>query len=211
MKISQIIIIVIFIIFLIAHISQVSTSNLDISLEEIDKNGAKLYTGKSPSCAIEFILSILNDRNNKIFYINITGVIIGILLGVIQLNYINNLNLNNSLKILLHSIIIISYIILIILSGVTFDSDGYLLNKLASLVDPSKLTIENITSFNFFAMGISSKTNNLQIGLKPFVPFLGALTVSSLIIIITSIDELSSKSSSNYESISDTNISSDSI
>lgn len=211
MKITQIVIIVIFIIFLIAHISQVSTSKLDIFLEELSENGKKKCgsiqeSDKMVSCTTDFLLSVLKDRNNKIYYINITGVVIGLLLGVIHLNYINKLDLNDNLKILLHSIIIIIYITLIILSGIIFDSDGYLLNKIFSLVDPSKLTIENIINFNISAIGISLKTNNLQIGLKPFVPFLGALSVSSLIIIITSIDELSSKSTSNYSSISSESI-----
>jgi hypothetical protein len=188
MKISQIVVIVIFIIFLIIHISLVSTSNLDIIVKEYAEKMIELCKDKKSdeliNCQNNYATSILNDRDSTINNINIIGIITGILLGVVQINYINTINMNNSIKLVVHSIILIIYIILIYLCGTSYTDDGEYLR----LQSKSRDTIY--------------KGKYLQLGLKPLLPFLGALSITSLSIIITSIDELSSKSSNNYSSIS---------
>ena len=213
MKTVQIVIIVIFIIFLIIHISLVSTSNLDIDIKEYmddttkkcnhlveQKQDIQVFYG----CSITTIQNKLNQRSNQIMMINIIGVIIGILLGVIQINYINKLTINNNIKIITHTLIIIIYLILIIIGSVVFDDDGYLINKISTIINWHNIQINNPTE-NILNI-LNLKTNNIRVGLKPIVPFLGALAISSLSIIVITGEEMNSKSISDYSSISSESI-----
>lgn len=213
MKTVQIVIIVIFIIFLIIHISLVSTSNLDIDIKEYMDDTTKkcnhLVEQKQDiqviyNCSITTIQNKLNQRSNQIMLINIIGVIIGILLGVIQINYINKLTINNNIKIITHTLIIIIYLILIIIGSVVFDDDGYLINKISTIINWHNIQINNPTE-NILNI-LNLKTNNIRVGLKPIVPFLGALAISSLSIIVITGEEMNSKSISDYSSISSESI-----
>ena len=204
MNTIQIGVIGIFVVLIIVHIILISSSNLDYNGMEDYKKWEKnmeetcskiTNVEEKTKCDLDgglSLLSTLNNRDSAISNINMIGIIIGILLGVIQINYLNKMKMTNSLKLTVHIVLLIIYITLIVLSGASYSDKGIFVKQMIDtmLYDQTK--------------AFDIKTNYTQLALKPLVPFLCALSITSLGIIITTIDESSSKSSNNYSSISST-------
>jgi hypothetical protein len=166
MNILNIIVISIFIIFVITYIVMISSLNLNpnIDLNADDDNNNN---------------NLLTKRNNDINNLNIIGTIVGILLGVIDMNYINRLQITNEKFLIgINTIKLIIYVTLICLAGTTY-SDFYKYIE-------TELKIDNPNTSNKLVNDYAK----WSIAIKPLVPFLSALSIQSLIIIITNIEKI---------------------
>jgi len=123
--------------------------------------------------------NLVVKRESDINNLNIIGIIVGILLGVIDVNYINKLQITNEkLLIGLHTIKLVIYVTLLGLAGTTY-SDYYKLIEVELKSNTEK------TSTNMV-----NDSAKWKIAIKPLVPFLCALCINTLIIIITNIEKI---------------------
>ena len=153
----NILVISIFIIFVITYIILIDNLNLNpitLKLSEEDKN------------------VLLTKRKDNINNLNIIGVIVGILLGVVDIHYVNNIkNDDNTVIFEIQIIKLIIYITLISVAGTSY-SDYYTLAQ---------------SSNGSHVIDESQKWN---IAIKPLIPFLCALSIQSLIIIIKHLENI---------------------
>jgi len=182
MNILKIIILLIFFVFTITYIVLISNLELNPSLSRSN-------------------IDLLNKRDKDINNLNIIGIIFGIVISIADIYIINKLEITNKiLVILMHTIKLIIYIILISISGTTY-SDYYTLIKTMSVEDTNAPTPTNT---------IVDSSAKWSIAIKPLVPFLCALAIQSIMIILTNIDNLISgsyqKNSISPLSSEDTNI-----
>ena len=164
MNILKIIILLIFIVFTITYI---------VLISKLDVNPSKIN------------IDLINKRDKDINNLNIIGIIFGIIISVTDIYIINKLNIKSeTLLIIMHMIKIIIYIVLISISGTTY-SDYYTLIKTMSVEDTNAPTPTNT---------IVDNNAKWSIAIKPLVPFLCALSIQSMIIILTNFDNLFSGS-----------------
>lgn len=146
--------------------------------------------------------NILKKRDSDINNLNIIGTIVGILLSVIDFNYINKLQITNEKLILgLQIFKLIIYITLLALAGTTY-SDYYKFIEVELKMESDDESPDK---------SLSTLVDNYakwSIAIKPLVPFLCALSIQTLIIIITNIEKLSSTS---YDKLSPTDSNSDGL
>jgi len=133
---------------------------------------------------LDLSISDTNQLTTNINNLNIIGIMVGILLGVIDINYINKLEINNTHIIILCVIKLIVYISLIGIAGSTYSDYK---------------TIQN-------------KDNNAKwsIAIKPLIPFLCAISIQTLILIINKLNSTDYKILNSKENL-DSSIDSSSI
>lgn len=190
MNILNIIVISIFLIFVVTYIIMISTLNLN-----------PISSTDNPD-----INNLLKKRDSDISNLNIIGTIVGILLGVIDINYINKLQITNEKLIIgLHTIKLIIYIVLIGLAGTAY-SDYYKLIEVEYKMSGDKSSSLSPSTSDKLPTNLVDNSAKWSIAIKPLVPFLCALSIQTLIIIITNIEKISSTS---YDKLSPTDSNSD--
>jgi hypothetical protein len=154
------------------------------------------------------INNLLKKRDSDISNLNIIGTIVGILLGVIDINYINKLQITNEKLIIgLHTIKLIIYIVLIGLAGTAY-SDYYKLIEVEYKMSGDKSSSLSPSTSDKLPTNLVDNSAKWSIAIKPLVPFLCALSIQTLIIIITNIEKISSTS---YDKLSPTDSNSDGL
>lgn len=192
MNILNIIVISIFLIFVVTYIIMISTLNLN-----------PISSTDNPD-----INNLLKKRDSDISNLNIIGTIVGILLGVIDINYINKLQITNEKLIIgLHTIKLIIYIVLIGLAGTAY-SDYYKLIEVEYKMSGDKSSSLSPSTSDKLPTNLVDNSAKWSIAIKPLVPFLCALSIQTLIIIITNIEKISSTS---YDKLSPTDSNSDGL
>jgi hypothetical protein len=192
MNTVQIVVICIFVIFIITYLTMIGNLILNIDLDNdpsiLKCNG--ISSSKDASdCRIEKISILSKNRTNEINTVNIIGIILGILLGVIHTQYVNMLEIDNTVKIIIHTVLTIIYISLIGVAGSTYQD----YTSIYATAITSKFTIDDGARW--------------KVAIKPLVPFFCALSISSLGIIVKTLTETMN---TRYSSILADSLSSDS-
>jgi len=199
MDIVKIVLISIFVIFTIVYIAMIGSLNLNIAYSDVDKScdGISSFEDKR-NCQSEKQKNMQDDRQNNINTLNIIGVILGILLGVVHTQIIMNLKIdNNIMKILFYLIILIIYIILISLAGTTYSDINSLMNLMLQMQSkPENPDVQTLDSAKW------------RVAIKPLVPFLCALSITTIGIIINTLSEIVKKPSG-YNNVTPSELSSD--
>jgi hypothetical protein len=155
MNILNIIVISIFIISVIIYIILIDSLNLNPITPELLEEEKNTF---------------LTKRQNDINNLNIIGTIVGILLGVVDIHYFNNIQNDDYQYIFIFQICkLIIYIRLISIAGTSY-SDYYTLvesNNGSHIIDDSQ---------------------RWNVAIKPLIPFLCALSIQALIKIIKYIE-----------------------
>jgi hypothetical protein len=169
MNILNIVVISIFIIFVITYIIMISTLNLNPSMSSDNDNE---------------INNLLKKRDSDINNLNIIGTIVGILISVIDINYINKLQITNRTLIIgLNIFKLIIYVTLLGLAGTAY-SDYYKLME----IEYKLSEYESSSPSDSFPKNIVDNSAKWAIAIKPLVPFLCALSIQTLLIIITNLE-----------------------
>jgi hypothetical protein len=159
-------------------------SNLNLNpLSSMDKNNTN---------------DLLIKRENDISNLNIIGAIVGILLGVIDNNYINRLPITDEKLIIgLHTIKLIIYVSLIGVAGTTYTDFYSIIKAELTMSDNSSPSTSSPTPSDSqkLSKNIVDDSARWKIAIKPLVPFLCGLSIQTLIIIITNIEKMSSSHS----------------
>lgn len=190
MNTIQIIVVVIFVLFIITYLVLIGNLDLTVNFQDplVEECDTVANSDEKINCVFTKVSTLADKRTSDINTINIIGVIVGILLGVIQMQYVNKLEMNNTLKIVVHAVLLTIYITLLGFGGSTYQ-DYYSIapNIMAGSMGKS--------------MGKVNKINDSAkwlVAIKPLIPFLCALSISSIGIIV---EALSVSKNTNYGKI----------